>query len=136
MIEISYILIEALCHATEDEDNVLAALTRLYSDYEKKELTGHFGNPIILFKARITRNREISQLVDMLIATIGPQLKNDLQRRVDNKGNLFIRLDKQRLYQDMYVLEDDGDIKIVIHIQSYPFRAEETIPYAQKIFGH
>ncbi|MGD2249822.1 MAG: RNA-binding domain-containing protein [Candidatus Methanofastidiosia archaeon] len=136
MIEISYILIETLCHATEDEDKVLAALARIYPDFEKKELTGYFGNPITLFKARITRNSEISCIVDILTKNIGPQLKNDFKRRVDTKGNLYIRLDKQELYQSNYVLEDNGDIKIVIHIQSYPFRAEETIPYAQKIFGH
>jgi RNA binding exosome subunit len=136
MIEISYILIETLCHATEDEDKVLAALTRLYTNFEKKELTGHFGNLITLFKAHITRNSKISRIVDTLTKTIGPQLKNDLERRVDTKGNLYIRLDKQELYHGNYVLQDNGDIKIVIHIQSYPFKAEETIPYAQKIFGH
>jgi RNA binding exosome subunit len=135
MIEIDHISIQTLCHATEDENKVRAALQRLYPHFEKRGATGYFGNPIHIFETKITRKREIAALLRLLKENLASTLRNDLMRRMDEKGSLYIRLDKQELYQGSLVLRDRGDVKVIIHIQSYPFRPEDAIHYAEEVFG-
>ena len=133
MITIDCITIQALCHATESEDNVLQALHHLYPAYKKVTAAGYFNNPIHVFTARVTRKKEVTTLVQLLQSTI---VINDIRRRMDKKGNLYIRLDKQELYSGNTVLKDNGEIKIIVHVQSYPFRLEDAIQYAKGIFSH
>lgn len=133
MIKIDFISIQTLCHATESEDKVLGAVRRLYPSFKKRKATGYFGNPIYVFDAHIRRKKEIAAVVDLLKKCT--QLK-DVRRRIDEKGNLYIRLDKQELYQGCYVLKDSGDVKIIIHITSYPFNLEDAISYAEEVFSH
>ena len=133
MITIDCITIQALCHATEREEKVLHALQYLYPVYKKETAAGYFNNPIHVFTARITRKKEIKTVVQLLQSTI---VINDVRRRMDKKGNLYIRLDKQKLYSGIALLKDSGEIKIIIHVQSYPFRLEDAIQYAQTIFSH
>jgi RNA binding exosome subunit len=136
MIEIDHISIQTLCHATEDENKVRTALQRLYPHFKKRKATGHFGNPIYIFETEITRKREIATLLHLLKENLASTLRNDLKRRMDEKGSLYIRLDKQKLYQNLFVLRDNGEVKIIIHIQSYPFRPEDAIRYAEDVFGY
>ncbi|KYK33648.1 MAG: hypothetical protein HXS48_25980 [Theionarchaea archaeon] len=134
MTKIEFISIQILCHATESEDKVLKAVRRLYPSFKKRKATGYFGNPIYVFDAHIKRKKEIAAVVDLLKEKCA-SLK-DVRRRIDEKGNLYIRLDKQELYQGRYVLEDSGDVKIIIHITSYPFNLEDAISYAEEVFSH
>lgn len=136
MIEIDHITIQALCHATESEEKVLEALHVLYPHFEKREATGHFGNPIYIFEAQIRKKREIRELLPLMKKELATQLGKNMRRRIDRKGNLYIRVDKQELFCRNVVVEDRGDVKIIIHIQSYPFRLEDAIQYAEDIFGH
>lgn len=133
MITIDCITIQALCHATESEDKVLCALHHLYPVYKKVTAAGYFNNPIHVFTARVTRKKEVSALVHLLQSTVTIK---DVGRRMDKKGNLYIRLDKQELYSGNTVLKDNGEIKIIIHVQSYPFRLEDAIQYAEDVFSH
>lgn len=134
MIKIDCITIQSLCHATESEDKVLQALRQLYPNYEKRTATGYFGNPIHVFKARITRKKEITTLVQTL-QVVASDVGN-IRKRMDKKGNLYIRLDKQELYHGNLLVKDNGEIKIIIHVQSYPFRLEDAIHYAEDVFSH
>ncbi|MBU7015303.1 MAG: hypothetical protein HXS52_06940 [Theionarchaea archaeon] len=136
MIEIDHITLQALCHATESEDKVLEALHVLYPHFRRREATGHFGNPIYIFEAQINRKREIRDLLSLIKKELAPQLEKNMRRRIDRKGNLYIRVDKQELARRNLVVEDRGDVKITIRIQSYPFRLEDAIQYAEDIFGH
>ncbi len=136
MIKIDCISIQALCHATEDCERVLEALHRLYSTFEKRKAEGYFKNPIYVFEARITRRKEITHVLQVLKEQCSTQLSSDIERRMDEKGNLYIRVDKQELYQGSIVTKDDGEIKIIIHIQTYPSRVEDAIHYAEEVFSH
>lgn len=136
MIEIDHITLQALCHATESEDKVLEALHVLYPHFKKQEATGHFGNPIYIFEAHVSRKKELRDLLSLVKKELAPQLGKNIRRRVDRKGNLYIRVDKQELACKNLVVNDRGDVKIVIHIQSYPFRLEDAIQYAEDLFSH
>lgn len=136
MTKIDFISIQTLCHATESEDKVLEALKRLYSSFQKQKATGHFGNPIYIFDAHIRKKKEIHEIVDLLKGKCASELAKDMRRRMDEKGNIYVRLDKQELYQGNYVLRDNGEVKIIIHVVCHPFQMEDAILYAEELFGH
>ena len=136
MTRIDFISIQTLCHATENEDKVLEAVKKVYPSFTRRTVRGHFGNPIIIFEARIKRKKEIVPCFQILKEKVGADLKKDLKRRVDEKGNIYIRLDKQELYQGNYILKDSGEVKIIIHIKYYPVKGRDAGYYAAEILGH
>lgn len=136
MTRIDFASIQTFCHATESEEKVLEALQKLYPFFEKKKAAGHFGNPILVLEAHLTRRREIDTLIKLLKGDVASQLVSDLERRMDEKGNIYIRLDKQALYRGNLVLKDSGEVKVTLHIQSYPSSAEGARDYAESLFSH
>jgi len=102
--EIVYVEISFLAHATEDQDKVLTAVRNLFypKHFEeliitKKKLRGEYGNPIILYETQL-RN----EVAEVFLRNIGAALsfldKESLLRKLAlrlNKGNLYLRLDKQ-----------------------------------------
>ncbi|MBU7042293.1 MAG: hypothetical protein HXS47_01785 [Theionarchaea archaeon] len=134
-MRIDHISIQCLCHATESEEKVLSALSQLHSSFEKQTAKGYFGNPISIFSARLTRKKEIKKTLSV-IQCLSSSLSRDLRRRVDKKGNIFIRLDKQELYCHNLILKDDGEVKITIHMLFYPKKSEDAIYYAKEVFSN
>jgi hypothetical protein len=134
-MRVDHILIQGLCHATESEEKVLSALSQLYPSFEKQTAKGYFGNPISIFTAHLTRKKEIEGALST-IKRLFPTLSTDLERRVDKKGNIFIRLDKQELYSHNFILKDNGEVKITIHMQFYPQKGKDAMYYAKEVFGN
>jgi len=108
-IPIAYIDIRFFVHATEDLDKVVEAARRvLPSDYvddivfEKANLKGHYGNPIILLETRIKEKEMIRAFVENLSLRLDNLDKEMLRREIDlhvEKGSLYVRLDKQAALQ-------------------------------------
>ena len=135
-MRIDYILIQTFCHATEDEKKVLKAVERLYPSFSKSTAKGYFKNPIHIFEAHIKRKRETESVISLLQENLGSELKNGLSRRVDKKGNIYIRLDKQELYCGRYVLKNSGEVKITVHMQFHPSEGKDAIDHAEEVFGN
>lgn len=135
-MRIDYILIQTLCHATEDEDKVLKAVERLYPSFSRSTAKGYFKNPIHIFEARIKRKKETESVISLLKENLGQELKKGLSRRVDEKGNIYIRLDKQELYQGRYVLRNSGEVKITVHMLYHPSEGKDAIHHAEEVFGN
>lgn len=106
---IAYIDIRFFNHATEDPSKVTEAVHRvLPTDYidnitfTRRNLRGHFGNPITLFEARIGDKKIIKAFVENLSARLNESDKEILLREIDKhveKGSLYVRLDKQAALQ-------------------------------------
>jgi len=102
---IAYIDISCFVHATEDLEKVMKAMKNAVpTDYAesisfvKSNLKGEYGNPIILFKSRIedkTIAESVLRHVSSQLSTLDKEkLLQDLDLHLE-KGNLYIRLDKQ-----------------------------------------
>lgn len=136
MTKVDSISIQTLCHATEEEERVLEAVQRLYPAFKKRKARGYFKNPIYFFEAHITTRKKVQPVLALLEEKVAPQLKGDLHRRVDGKGNIYIRLDKQELYKGNYLLKDSGEVKIVIHMKYYPSKEKDVVQHAEGIFSY
>jgi len=102
---IAYIDIRFFNHATEDPNKVIEAVHNVlpinYVDnitFTRRNLRGHFGNPITLFEARIMDKKTIKAFVENLSAHLNDSDKETLRKEIDKhveKGSLYVRLDKQ-----------------------------------------
>jgi RNA binding exosome subunit len=103
-----------LANATEDENKVLQAVHNLLPPahleqihFNKTHLTGHYRNPITLFKTQITDRTVVQAVFQHLSFGITPQNKERLKTEIDHhleRGNLYLRFDKQSAFKNQFNL--------------------------------
>lgn len=128
-------------YGTEDEEKVMTAIGYLFSNSlpEKSISEDHFGNKIIVLTDKITKKRTNKEIIAFLNDNLSQEDKNiikeELNRRMDEKGNLFLRFDKQLAYEQILKLTHSGDaIHLRIKIASYPVSKENATKVARKLF--
>lgn len=132
---VGYIDLRVFAHATEDPDKVLTAARNTLPPesvdnvtFKSANLTGHHGNPIILFETRI-KDRKLAQaafakLCSGLSMLDKELLANEIAQHLD-KGNLYIRLDKQSAYLNGLRLGATDIIHFRIHFKKHS--AQEVV---------
>jgi RNA binding exosome subunit len=139
---IAYIDIRVFAHATEDVDKVLTALRNILPqeivdtvNFIKTSLSGHHGNPIILFETRITDKNAIQKVLEKFASGLSTldkaQLSNEIMQHLD-KGNLYIRIDKQSAYLNEFKLSTEDPVHFRIHFKK---SIKEEIVNVCKRFG-
>ena len=130
---------EVFSHATEEPAKVLKALFSLVPQNYRSELAvkeeavrGYFKNPIIIYRAKLTRREEVDEMFSYIAKDVTEndriRLGKEIDRRVDDSGKLFLRLDKQAAYAgNILVRQDDDTIKMVVRFSGYPARKEKVI---------
>ena len=107
---------------------------------EKTINEDYFGNKITILTEKITKKRSNKDIIAFLNDNLSDDDKNiikeELSRRIDDKGNLFLRFDKQLAYDEELKLTYSGDaIHVRIKIASYPVSKDNAIKVAHKIFN-
>jgi len=139
---IAYIDVRVFAHATEDVDKVLRAVrnvlpSELADDvvFKKTNLKGHYRNPIVLLETRIKKKHAVKAVFEKLALGLSSLdkalLNNEIEQHL-NKGNLFIRLDKQSAYLNELELCSDDPIHFRIHFRKS--RLEEIVEILRR-FG-
>lgn len=115
--------LSTIAHATDDLEKVQGALTRLLPEklkgrqlFTRRYLQGHYGNPIITFEARLTDPADVEEFKVSLLKQL-PEIERssivrDLDLHSDQDGNLYIRIDKQKMLRGMLRLSQDDPIRI------------------------
>ncbi len=141
MFMIHNISYRVFVYGTENEEKVRDAIKTLFpNSYPETDTTeGYFGNPVLILHDKITKKREIKEFVEILkkMDKQGKKgLLNELQNKMDEKGNLFLRFDKQRAYLgDLKIVEHGNSVHVKIKIAAYPAKKEKAIELAKEIFG-
>jgi hypothetical protein len=126
-VPIAYIDIRVFSHATEDTDKVLNAVRNILPTeladkvfFKKTDLKGHYGNPIILLETRIKKRDAVKAVFEKLASGLSSLdkelLDNEIRQHLD-KGNLYIRLDKQSAYLSELKLCTTDPIHFRIHFR-------------------
>ncbi|AXV39572.1 RNA-binding protein [Methanobacterium sp. BAmetb5] len=130
----------AFVYGTENEEKVREAISNLLpsAPIEKEITEGYHHNPVVILQGKITKKREIKDFLEKL-GTLKPSAKKrilrELENRMDERGNLFLRFDKQRAYLgDLKVVEHGDAIHLKLKIAAYPARKEEALKVARQIF--
>lgn len=111
--------INVVLHATEDEGTVLKAIEDVLlvpsKCFSSSPSEGHYKNKILLQKA-VLSSHEAGSLAARVISLLNSADREHLSRSIheysDEKGNLYIRLDKQRMCQARVSLSETDAIKI------------------------
>ncbi len=113
--------IEFFIHATEDEAKVLKTVSetlRIPQDaFGRTVLEGHFGNPIIIFKAHPTGREAdtfVEKLTRFLIDTEKKKLILNMLSQIDEHGALYLRVDKQSLFTNRLTQSQVDVVRIKI----------------------
>lgn len=122
-------------HATESEDKVREALAHVAGDaeIEAARTEGHFGNPIIILEADITRKREIKDFFTSLKGTsIIEKLLEEMDDRMDEHCNLHFRVDKDMALEKQITLARGKNvIDISLKTAAYPANRENALVAAR-----
>ena len=140
-IPVAYIDIRFFVHATENLDKVVEAVQHLLpSDYiddilfKKKNLEGHYGNPITLFETRIKNREIIKAFVENLSLRLDELDKETLRKEIDlhvEKGNLYVRIDKQAALQGELKLCTADPIRVRVRFRKK--KIEDIVKTCQEL---
>lgn len=128
-------------YGTENEGKVREAIKTLFpqSSPETDTTEGYFKNPVLILHDKITKNRDIKEVIkaiEQMDEYNKKRLLNELENKMDEKGNLFLRFDKQKAYLgDLKIIEHGDAIHVKIKIAAYPAKKENAIKVAREIFG-
>ena len=87
----------------------------------QENLTGHYGNPILLLKTKLAKKRA-EEFIQRLVSKISkPQLDefvNDMQMYFED-SSLFLRIGKQAMVRKLVNLQQKDAVKIKISTPVY-----------------
>jgi RNA binding exosome subunit len=83
--------------------------------FQEIEYEGHWGNKILRLTAEI-KKKESQILIEKIFKKLSfidrENLLSNLDKYIDEKGNLYLRLDKQKICKNKISLSDTEGIKI------------------------
>jgi len=138
---IAYIDIRVFAHATEEPVKVQTAVINLFPTdlaenliFQKTNLTGHHGNPIILFTAKLTDKKMLPETLKKIGKDLGVLDKEELNQDIKlhlEKGNLYLRFDKQSAFMGSLKFSQIDPIHMKIHFKNKT--TQEIIEFSKQI---
>ena len=127
--------------ATEIEEKVEESLETIFA-HAKPEIErteGYYNNPVTILSQKITKKREIKEFIQKLqeMETDDKlKISHDFEKKMDDKGNFFLRFDKQEALNGHWKVVEHGDsIHVRIKIAAYPAKKDVAIKIAHEILG-
>jgi len=125
---IGYLEIRVFAHATEDPEKVHTAVRKIVPDelaqiliFQKSSLTGHHGNSIILFTAKLTDKDFLSLALQKIGRGLNSLDREELCREFKlhlEKRNLYLRFDKQSAFLGIFKFTQNDPIRFKIHFKN------------------
>jgi RNA binding exosome subunit len=125
---IGYIDIRVFAHATDDADKVQTAVRNLLPAelaqnivFQKTSLTGHHGNPIMLFTAKLTDKKTLPAALEKIGTGLSSLDKEELCRDLKlhlEKRNLYLRFDKQSAFLGATRFSQNDPVHFKIHFKN------------------
>ena len=119
------IKIDLILHATEDFQKIAEPLSDMFGieddEIAKREIPGHFGNPIMMLHMELKKNRAdefIKKLVSLIPRDIIVALLANIEERIF-ESSLYIRFSKQNFVKKILALEESDPIRITIYTPTY-----------------
>ncbi|WP_226479077.1 RNA-binding protein [Natrinema amylolyticum] len=139
-IPLHYVDLRTFCYATEDEKRVEEALRTFLPDgdddepfeLERTESEGHYGDRILVLSARVENADDVRHVLSRLADLESfEDLIDELDERVTENTELFLRLDKQAAFA--------GDVRLGQGItfrgkvEAYPAKKERAVENAEEV---
>ncbi|GAB4316968.1 MAG: RNA-binding protein [Methanobacteriaceae archaeon] len=128
-------------YGTENEEKVREAIKTLFSNSlpNKDTNQGYYGNDVLILHEKIDKKKNIKDFIkkfQTLDFDVKNQIIKELNKKIDKKGNLFLRFDKQEAYLGNLVVVEHGDsIHLKIKIAAYPAKKDKAIKITKEMLG-
>ncbi|MBS3158139.1 hypothetical protein J4206_02540, partial [Candidatus Woesearchaeota archaeon] len=127
--------VNVFCKEQEDEKKILEKLFALFSfeikkQFKRETALGFFDKPIRIFQVILIKNGEINIFLKDLLGKLGKEQKelliSQIESRLDNGLNFFIRFDKDRLLKENILrITDEGNCyHLKMSIAAFPKKRE------------
>ena len=118
-LEIDRATISVVIHATEDKDKVISKIVKVLSlnsaRFQEFNARGHWGNQIVLLNLSLGQTHA-GKIIKTIYSSLGDNNKtaflSSLEQSIDEKYNLYVRIDKQSICREEISLSDQDSIKI------------------------
>ncbi len=141
--------IRVFCGEEENESEVMNGLKSLLPfDLEKEKILvqrqtalGFGDRRIAIFEVILTKDRHVKAFLDSLLqkisATDRQMLLRQLDSRVDDEANFFVRFDKEALTKrnDLLVTDSGNCYHVKIKIAAYPSTKQKTIEVVKELLS-
>jgi RNA binding exosome subunit len=125
---IGYVNIRVFSHATEDEERVIKAVRNTLPVelgesvvFKKMGLTGHHGNPIMLIEVELADRQLLMSVLEKIGNGLTALDKETLSQEMNlhlEKGNLYLRFDKQQAFLGELRFSSNDPIHFKIHFRN------------------
>jgi RNA binding exosome subunit len=119
------VIVEIIFHATEDSRKIFQPISELFQikeeDFSQERILGHYGNPILLVKARLVKKRA-EEFVKKLALKISKPQMSEIIENMDmhfEDFSLFLRIGKKDLVRNQISIAQDNAVKIRIKMPIY-----------------
>lgn len=130
--------LSTIAHATEDIEKVQIALDRLLPEslkgrqiFTRRYLQGHYGNPIVTFEAHLTDPSDVDEFRKSFLKRLSAAdkllLVRELDRQSDADGNLYLRIDKQRMFRGIARLGQEDPIRVRMKFNKFAGKLTELM---------
>jgi len=137
-LSVSAVEISAITHATEDPSRVEAAASLAIPKelagaikFSRSHALGHYGNPITVIRAKLTRRKHIDLYIRELASLLDEEQKRELgltiRGQIDESGSMYVRLDKQAAYQGRVRFASRDPVRIKIRFVGWPITVEDIV---------
>ena len=118
----------AFVYEDESVDDVTQAILNILpeAEIEAEEAEGMLDDRIIILSGRVSKKRYTKTFFNTLIEWADlNKLNEGLERKMDEKGNWFLRFDKEDALEEIWTIKDSGDaIHLKIKIAAFPAKKE------------
>jgi len=125
MVEKLETTIEIISHATEDPNKIVESFFELFEipkeEFSKKELTGHFENPITVLNAKISKKKGkdfFQKLISKIPKDEIDEFIDDIENRIQD-STLHMRVSKQDMIMGIIRLQEKDVVKLKIFTPIY-----------------
>ena len=121
----------AFVYENEDIDEISEAILNILpeAEIEAEEAEGLLEDKIIILSGTVSKKRYTKTFFNTLLQwTDLEKLNADLERKIDEKGNWFLRFDKKDAFDEIWTIKDSGDsIHLKVKIAAFPAKKEIAV---------
>ena len=118
-------------YENEDVDELSQAILNILpeAEIEAEEAEGLTEDKIIILSGTVSKKRYTKEFFNLLLESVDlDKLNDDLERKMNEKGNWFLRFDKEDAIDEKMTIKDSGDsIHLKIKIAAYPAKKEIAV---------
>jgi RNA binding exosome subunit len=113
--------VKVFAHATENIDKVKESMKNILpydfpTIFQEQKLKGYYGDPITILTVTNKRRKPSTEAFENLFKKLPiisqEEILMDPEKRIDDSGNFYMRLDKQKAYQNKISTSNSDPIRI------------------------